>query len=132
MDTTVVDTRTFKIKYMQMKSQAFFLMLTLAMVESLTFAQVTPSDSLQSTVPTDSLSDVIASQDTAARPSPDPTVVKPNWAYVKSYYVDTKAILKAPFHWKKPDFIKLAAYGYSSGFIFGGSANTRLVAGAQN
>lgn len=38
----------------------------------------------------------------------DPAVVKPDWHYVRSYYYDTKAVLAAPFHWRKNDFIKLA------------------------
>lgn len=42
-------------------------------------------------------------------PSRNPAAVRPDRAYVRGYYRDTKAVLKAPFHWKKPDFLKLAA-----------------------
>jgi membrane-associated phospholipid phosphatase len=92
-----------------MRKKPIVCLLTWMTVSSCAFGQVQPSDSVRRAAPGDSMSYRSTSLDSLPAPENDPTVVKPNWAYVKSYYTDTKAVLKAPLHWKGKDFIKLAA-----------------------
>lgn len=79
-------------------------------------AQIQEKDSLPQTTPIDSAQVVLADTTVQATPVNDPSEVKPNLAYLKGYITDTKAVIRAPLHWKTRDWLK------ASGIVAGAVA----------